>query len=54
MSNENIGKLLSQIIDKLNRIEANVAQIKQDPTALRNAIYTAIARLEVQLEPTRH
>jgi len=54
MTNENIGKLLSQIIDKLNRIEANVAMIKQDPSAIRDAIDMAVAKLEVQLEPTRH
>lgn len=54
MNDQNITSLLQHIIDKLNRIEANVARIKQDPTALQDAIDTAIAKLEVQLEPTRH
>ncbi len=49
MTNDNIEALLSQILDKLNRVEANVAQIKQDPSALKNAVDEAIAKLGVSL-----
>lgn len=44
-TNDELANLMSQIIDKLNRVEANVCHLKSDPQALKDAIDTAIANL---------
>lgn len=46
---EKIDTANSIIIDKLNRIEATVANCKPDPTALKAALTDAIALLGVPL-----
>lgn len=40
-----LSALFALIIDKLNRIEANVADLKSDPQNLRDAIDDAVGKL---------
>lgn len=47
MTNEqpDLTPLLQQIIDKLNRVEANVANLKSAPDELKDAIDRAVEKL---------
>lgn len=42
---KNIEAILARLIDKLNRIEANVANLKSDPQGLKDAIDNAVDKL---------
>ena len=44
-TNDEIESILTHLIDKLNRVEANVARIKSDPQQIKDAIDVAIEKL---------
>ncbi len=44
-TNDEIESILATLIDKLNRVEANVARIKSDPQRIKDAIDAAIEKL---------
>lgn len=44
-TNDEIESILATLINKLNRVEANVARIKSDPQQIKDAIDAAIEKL---------
>lgn len=54
---KNIEAILARLIDKLNRIEANVANLKSDSQGLKGAIDNAVDKLITatqQLQPVEY